>query len=199
MSLKLNLNHLFALVVITLATASSWFTLQVFRFKGSLRSGAAGAPLISGQQVTAVRALDGDELVVDLGSGQLTVRLLGIATYDPTMNDPLVQPWALQALRFLETEAVGKPVRLLFEEYKLDAKKRLLAYVQVDQRDLGLEMIQRGLALAYTRYPVSRQDAYLASQEQARQRRQGLWAEPALVNRSEQLRVLWDRERTKED
>lgn len=199
MSLKPSLNHLFVFVVITLAGASSFFTLQVFRFKGSLRSGAAGAPLTSGQQVPAVRALDGDELVVDLGSGQLTVRLLGIATYDPTMNDPMVQPWALQALRFLEVEAVGKPVRLHFEEYKLDAKKRLLAYVHLEQRDLGLEMIQRGLALAYTRYPVTRQDVYLAAQDQARKQRLGLWAEPALVNRSEQLRVLWDRERTKED
>lgn len=199
MSLKPSLNHLFVFVVITLAGASSFFTLQVFRFKGSLRSGATGAPLTSGQQVPAVRALDGDELVVDLGSGQLTVRLLGIATYDPTMNDPMVQPWALQALRFLEVEAVGKPVRLHFEEYKLDAKKRLLAYVHLEQRDLGLEMIQRGLALAYTRYPVTRQDAYLAAQDQARKQRLGLWAEPALVNRSEQLRVLWDRERTKED
>lgn len=192
------LNQVFALVVALLAGSSLFFTVQVVRFKRSLKGSGQARVVVSGTRAMVLQAVDGDELSVRLEGEPLPVRLLGISAFDPTTQDPVAQPFgraALQQLRLLE----GREVSLVFEDLKYDSRKRLLAYVQSDGTDVGEAMVARGLALAYTRYPFSRLAPYLQAEDAARRGSLGLWADGAASARATQLRVVWDQERARED
>lgn len=54
---------------------------------------------------------------------------------------------------------------------------RLLVYLDLpDGRDYGLVMVEEGYARAYTKYPCSREAAYVEAEAHAREARRGLWA-----------------------
>jgi len=192
------LNYTFALLVLLLFGASSFFTYRVLAFKRGLGTGNASQSLQSGQQATFVQVIDGDELVVQAGQETLRVRMLGIYSFDPTLSDPSA-PTARQTLQHLERTLKDQRVELVFDELKYDSHKRLLCYLHMGERDLGLELISKGLALAYTKYPFSRMGAYVLAEEGAREARTGLWADPQLAQRSRQLRQLWETQRRKGD
>lgn len=193
------LHHAFTVLALLLAGCSLFFTARVFAFRRSLHSRPAAETLRSGQTVMVQRILDGDELSVLVGKEPVTVRILGVSAPDPTMNDPVMQPAGRQTLLHLENRLPGRPVELVFDEHKLDARKRLLSYVHADGRDLGLDLIERGLAIVYSKYPFSRLGAYALAEDAARRARRGLWADAAAAQRAEQLKALWDAERRRGD
>jgi endonuclease YncB( thermonuclease family) len=193
------LNHAFLGLVLLLAGTSLYFTVGVFSFKRSLHSKPLVAGLKSGQGAVVQRILDGDEMSVLVGKAPLTVRLLGVSAPDPTMNDPEMQPAGRQTLLYLENHVQGRTVELVFDEFKLDSRKRLLCYVQLDGRDLGEGLVDQGLALTYTKYPFSRLGAYAMAEDGARRSRRGIWSDPKLAQRAEQLKALWDSQRKKGD
>ncbi len=197
--MRLSFQHLFLVVAATLAGASLFFTVRVVAFKGTLRTQGGVQALQSGQKARVSRVLDGDEVVVLLGAEPLTVRILGISTFNPTLNDPQIQPAALRTLQHLEQTLAGREVALVFDELKYDARKRLLAYVHLAGMDVGRDLVGRGLALTYTRYPFSRMADYLLLEEQARQASTGLWSDPPVALRARQLRTVWEAERAKGD
>lgn len=196
--MRLTLNQVFALVVALLAGSSLFFTVQVVRFKRSLKGSGQARVVVSGARAMVLQVVDGDEISVRLEGEPLTVRLLGISAFDPSTQDPIAQPFgraAMQHLRLLE----GREVSLEFEDMKFDARKRLLAYVRSEGSDVGEAMVAKGLVLAYTRYPFTRLAPYLQAEDVARRGSLGLWADAAVSTRASQLRVVWDQERAKED
>lgn len=194
-----SLNQAFLLLVLLLAGSSLYFTARVAAFKRSLHSKPLAATLKSGQAAVVQRILDGDEISVMVGQEPMIVRLLGVSAPDPTMNDPEMQPAGRQTLLWLENNVQGKQVELVFDEMKTDARKRLLSYVQVEGRDLGQDLVEKGLALTYTKYPFSRLGAYVLAEDGARRARLGIWSDPKVARRAEQLKALWDAERRKGD
>ena len=194
-----SLNQAFLLLVLLLAGSSLYFTVSVAAFKRSLHSKPLAATLKSGQAAVVQRILDGDEISVLVGKDPMIVRLLGISAPDPTMNDPEMQPAGRQTLLWLENNVQGKQVELVFDELKTDARKRLLSYVRIEGRDLGEELVEKGLALTYTKYPFSRLGAYALAEDGARRARLGIWSDPKVARRAEQLKALWDAERRKGD
>lgn len=193
------LNLAFLLLVLLLAGSSLYFTASVTAFKRSLHSKPLAATLKSGQTAVVQRILDGDEISVRIGADSVTIRLLGISAPDATMNDPEMQPAGRQTLLYLENHLQGRTVELVFDELKMDARKRLLSYLQVDGRDLGQDLVDQGLALTYTKYPFSRLGAYALAEDGARRARRGLWGDPKVAQRAEQLKALWESQRKKGD
>ena len=59
--------------------------------------------------------------------------------------------------------------------------------------DIGLALVARGHALAYTVYPFAQMPAYVQAQNAARQQGLGLWGDPAVVERAEGLIREWAR------
>ncbi len=193
------LNQAFGLVVALLAGSSLFFSVRVVGFKRGLKGTGQVRTVQSGVKATFLQAVDGDEISVRLEGEPLTVRLLGLSAFDPTTQDPLAQPFGKAAVQYLERSLGGSEVALVFDELKFDGKKRLLAYVHTEAGDVGEQIIAKGLALAYTRYPFTRFGAYLRVEDAARRAGTGLWADPAVSSRATQLRVVWDQERAKED
>ena len=138
--------------------------------------------------------IDGDTLVVSKeGAGLATVRLLGIKAFEAKMakDDSAVHGRAAEeALRRLATD---QPLRVLLNTPPKDKHGRTLATLYVGGEDIGMTLVARGHALAYTVYPFAQMSAYLQAQAAAKAQRLGLWADPAVVERAEGLIREWAR------
>ncbi|MEK6777776.1 MAG: thermonuclease family protein [bacterium] len=119
------------------------------------------------------RVIDGDTIVLDNGE---TVRLIGVDAPETHHPEIPVQRFGEEATEFLQRMAEGFQCMLEFESGDLrDKYGRLLAYVFVDGRLLNAEMIRRGYAYVYTRFPCKRQAEFIALERQARETQSGLW------------------------
>lgn len=179
-------------LVVLLLGASAFYAGQVWQLQASQLQ--RDVVLASGDVVTLKTVLDGDTLVVTRADGgQATVRLLGIKAFESKLakDDSALHGRAAEdALRRLTTE---QPLRVLLNNPPRDRHGRTLATLYVGGEDIGLVLVTRGLALAYTVYPFAQMQAYLQAQNAARAQRVGLWADPAVTDRAEGLIREWAR------
>ena len=115
----------------------------------------------------SIAVLDGDTVIARCGGHRVRIRVIGIDA--PEMGQ---RPWgerAQQALRLL------LPQRFLFEAAGKDVYGRQLGTLWVENRDVGLEMIRRGQAVAYR--DKTTPPAYYAAQADARADARGIWAQ----------------------
>jgi len=131
---------------------------------------------------------DGDTLTLEVLG---TVRLIGVDT--PEKNHPQlpVQFMSKEASTFTEKTCLGKKIRLEYDPYDTDKRGnygRVLAYVYLeDGTFLQEELIKKGLAIAYTKYPLDegRKAQFLAWEQEAKQSGIGLWKDDGIPE------VLW--------
>ena len=119
------------------------------------------------------RVLDGDTIVLDNGE---TVRLIGVDAPEIHHPEIPVQRFGLEAREFLRRFAEGFECTLEYEPNNIrDQYGRLLAYVFVEDRLANAEIIRRGYAYAYTRFPFRRQAEFISLEHEAREHQYGLW------------------------
>lgn len=113
-----------------------------------------------------VKVVDGDTFDVQDESGLIQrVRPVGYDTPEPG------QCGFSEATKELEAKLTGKEISLVLAgTADKDMYGRLLRYVEVDGRDIGLELIKGGFAVAAydsrTKYPKHfREDEYIAADE----------------------------------
>ncbi|MEW6007827.1 MAG: thermonuclease family protein [bacterium] len=117
--------------------------------------------------------LDGDTILLDNGE---TVRLIGVDAPEIHHPELPVQRFGKEAMQFLKRLVEGLECTLEYEPNNLrDQYGRLLAYVFVDGRLANAEIIQRGYAYAYTRFPFRRQAEFIALEHEAQKHQYGLW------------------------
>ena len=183
------------LVIAGLSLAAAFFTIRVESFRRELNASTTGLEIASGQKVQVVRIIDGDEVSVRVGAAQFVVRILGVSAYDPGVNDPLTENVAKGAVRYLEKVILNNEVELTFASFQKDARDRVLSSIYKNGIDIGQDMIANGHAVVYTRYPFARTTEYLLAERDASTRSRGLWAIPAMRERSLRLKKVWAQER----
>lgn len=137
-----------------------------------------------------VRAVtDGDTLVLDGGE---KVRLIGIDA--PELHDDarnartarrlglsarLVGDASVRARLFLAETLRGRLVRLEYDRERQDRFGRTLAYVYRDPDGLlvNAEMLRRGHAFAFTRFPFAHSETFRRLEREARDAGLGVWAD----------------------
>jgi endonuclease YncB( thermonuclease family) len=113
-----------------------------------------------------VAIADGDTLtVLDDTKTQHKIRLIGIDCPEKK------QPFGTKAGEVLGKKVFGKEVVVEWE--KKDRYGRTLGKVVIDGRDIGLEMIQEGMAWHYA--SLFKSDDYAKAQEKAKSDKKGLW------------------------
>ena len=126
------------------------------------------------------RVVDGDTLLVHVGTREERVRLLCVDAPesvhpDKTKNTPIGR----EASAFLKSRVEGLQVRLEGEsaEEKRDRYGRLLSYVIVDGTNINVELVRAGFAEYDTNYGKSRRydHDFTRAQETAQQARKGIW------------------------
>jgi endonuclease YncB( thermonuclease family) len=86
---------------------------------------------------------------------------------------------------------VGHEVKITFDTPIKDVHGRYLAYVERDAVDVNRRMVEEGVAMVYTEYPVARESKYLSAEGLARKSRRGIWGGPRARTRIEALRRDW--------
>jgi len=130
--------------------------------------------------------VDGDTLRVrtDGSAEPVTVRLIGIDA--PERSHPSLgkEFFSDEAASHLASLCRGKIVRMEKDAEETDKYDRLLRYVFLpppDGRLLNEEMLRAGMARAYTRFPFSRKNAFLAAEGRARREGTGLWKDGGMA------------------
>lgn len=125
---------------------------------------------------TCIRVIDGDTIVLDEDE---TVRLIGVDT--PESKDPRkgVQYFAEEASQFLRRLIEGKPIRLEYDQERVDKYGRTLAYLYQEHGTcVNSEIIRQGFGMAYIKYPFKYLEEYLRIEREARINAVGLWGSP---------------------
>jgi micrococcal nuclease len=126
-----------------------------------------------------IRVIDGDTIVV---SPNEKVRLIGVDTPETTHPKKAAQCFGKDAKEFTWSMVERRPVRLVFDESNAarnhkDRYGRTLAYVYFDDGTmLNAELIRRGYAHAYTRFPFRHVVEFRQLERIARSQGVGLWA-----------------------
>ena len=124
------------------------------------------------------KVVDGDTIHLTDDNGKLhKVRLLGIDA--PEMD----QSFGFESREMLVNLVEGE--RVIIEYRKKDRYKRILGKIYLDDMDVNLTMISKGLAWHYKRYrkDQSKQDIpiYSEAEQIAKDNAIGLWSDTALL------------------
>ena len=134
----------------------------------------------NGQVVTVI---DGDTLDLATDGPTVRVRVLGIDTPELGRNGQPAECQADQARERAADLVAGRAVTLVGDpsQPEHDRYGRRLAYVEHAGRDLGLQLLQLGLAETYYprgQVPPTRAATYAKAEDEARRARAGLWSCP---------------------
>lgn len=125
-----------------------------------------------------VRAVyDGDTvLLTTREESRLKVRLYGIDAPETRKPDMPGQPYGAISRRTLMNKIMGR--RVTAEIVEMDQYKRVVAVIRYSGRDINREMVAEGMAWAYRHYlQGAYASEYIGTENIARSRRTGLWAD----------------------
>ncbi len=179
-------------MIMLLVSVSSYFTYQVQARRRGLRAKQNAAKLVSGTEVEPIKAIDGDEASVKAAGTPAIVRILGVKAFSAKANEGDFQTLGRQARNELNKLIRGKgPLVVEYAVYQRDRYGRTLAYLRCGEKDVGLELVRRGLVMVYTRYRFARQSLYLTAEAHARAQELGLWGSKRATERAKGLKAAW--------
>lgn len=174
---RLSLAALFLVVVFFLLARNTQFLRERFQ----------PAPEPEGGWYTVVYVIDADTIVLDPNPSPWLeagghVRLIGVDApemgYSPRARLPgEPDPFAVEATGFVRARVEGKRVRLEYGRERSDRYGRTLGYIYLEDGSLlNAEVIRRGYARAYRRFPHPRREEFIRLEEEAQAMHRGLWA-----------------------
>jgi len=128
---------------------------------------------IAGDFYSVKRVIDGDTFELETGD---IVRLIGVDV--PETSEPI----GSEASKFVSSLLTGGSVRLEYDRERRDLYQRLLAYAFLGETFINAELIKRGYARAYTKYPFKQEymDLFTQLEREAQEAGKGLWAKKAM-------------------
>lgn len=126
------------------------------------------------QLFKVVKVIDGDTITLENGE---VVRYIGIDTPETVHPSKPVQCFGKEASEKNKELVEGKMVRLEKDVSERDKYNRLLRYVWIGDMFVNDYLVREGYAYASTYPPdVKYADQFLKAQQEARERKKGLWA-----------------------
>jgi micrococcal nuclease len=129
------------------------------------------------------RHVDGDTVHVTLenplkGFNRVEkIRMIGVDTPETVHPNKAVEYFGREASDFTKSTLLDRNVYLALDWDTRDRYGRLLAYIYTpDGRCHNAELIRRGYAHAYTRFPFQFLEEFRALEREARMTKAGLWA-----------------------
>lgn len=124
------------------------------------------------------RFSDGDTITVDMNGKEETVRMIGVDTPETHHPDLPVQCYGPAASAYTKTLIGEQKVRLEADptNQNRDRYDRLLRYVYLpDGQLVQAQIIKNGYGFAYTSFPFTKKDEFVALETTAKTDAKGLW------------------------
>ncbi|WP_164669229.1 thermonuclease family protein [Virgibacillus doumboii] len=140
----------------------------------------AACSAASGNEVTFVRAVDGDTFIANVDGKEEYVRLLLVDTPETKHPDKEVQPFGPEASQLMEdTFSKSESIQLEFGTEKRDKYDRLLAYLYSDDGQMFNKLLlKKGLARVAYVYPPN--DKYVGGfrkiEQKAKEAEKRIWS-----------------------
>ena len=174
---------IFWALIAALVSAGLFFGLNAEQRRKSVQAGSG--KIDSGDLVRLLKVIDGDSVQVARdGQEPVTVRLIGIKSFDAKVEKDVVTPFGQAARDALQRAMSGRPVRVMLNATPKDKYGRYLATLFADDQDIALQLVRQGLVLVYTVYPFPAMQLYLQEQDIARAGRKGFWANSEAAERA---------------
>ncbi len=122
--------------------------------------------------------IDGDTIAVKMGDKIESVRLIGVDTPETHKPNTPVQCYGPAAASYTKNIIGNNHVRLATDSKSTnrDRYNRLLRYVYLpDGTMVESQLIKNGYGFAYTAFPITKSDEFVADQQQAKAAHKGLW------------------------
>ncbi len=172
---KSNKNKLVLIPLALLLSLSSF--LAGTKYEKQIKDTIDNQPVINSSQVlefpketNVKRVIDGD--TIELVNGQI-VRLVGVNA--PNTGEPFEEETTDYVKKLIE----GKKIKLEYDVYKSDRFGRILAYVIIDNKNLSIELVKKGLAkvvIYEKRKPLIYQQQLLDAEKEAKTKKLGIWS-----------------------
>ena len=126
--------------------------------------------------VSLLHVVDGDSVMVRNRSGQrVSIRLIGVKALAASAERGRGASFGAAAAAELKHRLTDVPIEVRLNDPPLDRHRRILAKLFLGENDVALNLVARGLLIAYPVHPFEGRPAYLAAQASARAERLGLW------------------------
>lgn len=155
----------------------------------------SGARLETGDLVILDRVVDGDSVVVIKDTGKATVRIVGIKAFTAKVEKDEAAIFGKTAIEEIEKMMASNPVRVILHTQPKDTHGRFLATLYVNEGDVAIHLIRKGLVLVYSAYPFPAMPIYLHEQELARGGNRGIWGNTEVKMRALALISEWQEQR----
>jgi endonuclease YncB( thermonuclease family) len=188
---RLPWNLLFWLITSTLCVAALALSANVQMRRRGTQGIDKVADIRSGDEVQIVMVLNGDEVVLEKGGDRARLRMLGIHSFDPVVNEFEITAFGRATVSFLESWVLGKKARVVFGEPIKDVHGRYLGYLERDDIDINRRMVEEGISMVYTEFAFGREREYLSTEHLARAAKRGIWGGKKSSLRIQALRRQW--------
>ncbi len=131
--------------------------------------------LLAEELCMVVKVVDGDTIKVVCDGEKVTVRFIGIDTPETHRPKTPVQCYGREAATYLQKRIGSKDVRLEYDRERTDKYGRTLAYVYLGRDFINAEMIKKGYAFAYQRFPFVHRKEFIGYEKVAKEHGRGLW------------------------
>ncbi len=141
------------------------------------------------QSCLVTKVVDGDTFEVLTAGTTRTVRLLGVDTpevyqenrlgeYQSVSDLDCLKDWGVRASEFTEDYLEDRKIFISFDYLtgRTGDYGRLLGYLEVDGRDFGKILLEKGFARVYSEENFQKKQTYLLIQEKAQTEQVGLWS-----------------------
>jgi len=122
--------------------------------------------------------VDGDTIAVKMNGKTESVRMIGVDTPETHKPNSPVQCYGPAAAAYTKNLIGNNKVRLEADptNQNRDRYDRLLRYVYLpDNRLVNKELVANGYGFAYTSFPFTKKDEFVAAEKQAETGAKGLW------------------------
>jgi endonuclease YncB( thermonuclease family) len=186
-------NGLFWLLTLSQLGFAAFFATQAELDLAAVIGVADDAPLAiqSGDLVRVELVLNGDEVVIERDARRARLRMIGIRSFDPVVNEREITAFGNASVNFLEQWVLHQEVTVMLGGTQRDVHGRYLGVLVRGDVDVNRRMVEEGISMVYTEYATDMESVYLSTEIAARSARRGIWGVKKATARILGLRQQW--------